>query len=258
MLGQITPLVLTYNEVPNIARTLDRLRWASRVVVVDSFSTDGTLDIVRGYPNAVVLQRAFDDFANQLNHALAEAPIETPWVLTLDADYVLSELLVTELNGLCPPADVTGYLCSFRYCVDGVPLRGSLYPPAVVLFRRDLGRYANDGHAYRVRLAQGRVEDLRSPIDHDDRKSWSRWMASQRRYAAEEAQKLSASGWSELKWPDRLRKVPFASTLAVLPYCLVVKRCALDGRAGLVYTAQRSIAELMTTMQLMRRWKGRP
>ena len=75
-LADITVMVLTFNEEPNIDRCLERLRWASRVLVVDSFSTDRTLEIVRGYPNTTIIQRAFDTFAGQCNFGLSQ--IETP------------------------------------------------------------------------------------------------------------------------------------------------------------------------------------
>src|SRR6185295_4953185 len=98
MLDQITPLVLTFNESPNIGRALERLTWAKEVVVVDSFSTDDTLALARGFPNVRVVQRAFDSFADQCNFGLEQ--IQTPWVLSLDADYILSQELVRELTQL--------------------------------------------------------------------------------------------------------------------------------------------------------------
>jgi len=255
MLDLITPLILTYNEEPNLRRTLQRLAWAKSIVVMDSFSTDATLQIAAEFPNVRVLQRKFDTFAEQINYALDHAQLAGDWVLTLDADYVLSDELVAELATLAPPADVAGYRCAFRYCVQGAPLRASLYPPSVVLFRRQAGRYHNDGHAYRLTLAQGSVLPLNGRIDHDDRKPFSRWMASQVSYARQEAEKLSAASWSELPWQDRARKVPFLAPVLVLPYCLIVKRCALDGRAGLTYAAQRTIAECVLSFSLLRRAK---
>ena len=50
MLDTITPLILVYNEAPNIERTLQPLQWASRIVAIDSYSTDATLDILKRYP----------------------------------------------------------------------------------------------------------------------------------------------------------------------------------------------------------------
>ena len=83
MIQQVTPLILTFNEAPNIARTLDRLSWAGDVVVVDSFSTDETGAILARFPNVRVFQRAFDTHAQQWNFALGETGIATPWIVAL-------------------------------------------------------------------------------------------------------------------------------------------------------------------------------
>ena len=65
MLDQITPLILTYNEAPNIARSLGALRWAKDIVVLDSFSDDDTVAIAQSVPCVRVFQRAFDCQRNQ-------------------------------------------------------------------------------------------------------------------------------------------------------------------------------------------------
>ena len=109
MLAQITPVVLTYNEAANIGRVLARLTWADRVVVLDSFSTDETESIASGYPNVTFQQRRFDTHANQWNFGLRETGIGTPWVLALDADYVLPEAsrnIKLLLMVLCYPQDI--------------------------------------------------------------------------------------------------------------------------------------------------------
>src|ERR1044072_1900909 len=104
MLELITPLILTYNEAPNIARVLQGLSWAKEIVVVDSFSDDETVKIATSFPNVRVVQRAFDNHRNQWEFGLKETGISTPWVLALDADYVVSEELVAELDQLQPEA----------------------------------------------------------------------------------------------------------------------------------------------------------
>src|SRR5437764_11178163 len=97
MLEQITPLILTYNESPNIGRTLEQLRWARDIVVVDSLSDDETLEIAKGFPQVRVFQRQFDTHGVQWNFGLNETAISTEWVLALDADFVLSPELVDEI-----------------------------------------------------------------------------------------------------------------------------------------------------------------
>ena len=64
LLDVITPVILTYNEAPNIGRTLSKLSWAKRMVVIDSGSTDATLEIVRATPRTEVIYRPFDNFAS--------------------------------------------------------------------------------------------------------------------------------------------------------------------------------------------------
>src|SRR6185503_19311983 len=130
MLDQITPVILTRDEAANIERTLGRLAWANDVVVVDSFSTDTTLEIARSFPNVRVFQRELDSLAGQSNYGIQQ--VRTPWILLMDADYFLPDGFVEELRALAPPPSVRAYRGSFTYAVHGRPLRASLYPPRIV------------------------------------------------------------------------------------------------------------------------------
>jgi glycosyltransferase involved in cell wall biosynthesis len=249
-LHDITPLILTYNEEANISRTLAGLAWATRILVVDSFSTDRTLDILRHDPRVEVLQRPFDHPADQCNFGLEH--VTTPWVLSLDADYVCPPQLADELRALPDDPAEAGYRAAFRYCVHGRPLRGSLYPPRTVLYRRARAHYAVDGHTQRV-VIDGPVGDLQSKIAHDDRKPLSTWLRAQERYAAAEATKLLATERGSLSLADRLRLTRWAAPLAAPLYCLVLKGGLLDGRAGLLYALQRTYAEIALALQLAER-----
>src|SRR5689334_1317874 len=102
MLNRITPVLLTHNEEDNIARTLSCLGWAKRVVIVDSGSTDETLRILAKFPNVHVFNRPFDTHAKQWRFAVDETQIETDWILRLDADYYLTDVLIKELDQLDP------------------------------------------------------------------------------------------------------------------------------------------------------------
>jgi len=251
MIERITPVILTFNESPNITRTLERLSWAGEVVVVDSHSTDDTLERVRAFPHARPFQRRFDEHAAQWNWAVGETGIGTEWVLALDADYQVTDELVEELRRLDPGPDVAGYRASFVYCVSGRRLRGSVYPPVTVLYRRDLARYVQDGHTQRIQV-EGRVLDLAAPILHDDRKPFSAWLRAQRRYMRLEARLLRSRRWADLGWPDRVRKLRFVAPFSVFLYCLVVQGGLLDGRAGWSYAFQRMIAETVLSLNLLR------
>ncbi len=254
MFDQITPLIITYNEAPNIARTLGKLSWARRIVVIDSGSTDSTLDLLRLYPQVEVIQRPFNDFATQCNFGLSQ--IATPWVLSLDADYELSDGLVDEIGALTDDAGVSGYRVQFVYRIYGRPLRGTLYPPRVVLYRVGTARYVNQGHGHRV-IVDGEVRALRHAIYHDDRKPLARWFASQQRYATEEARYLCTKSPHELTRTDRLRRMAWPAPLGVLFYALFAKGCILDGWAGWFYALQRLVAEVLIALAVLdRRLRG--
>jgi len=255
VLDAITPVILTLNEEPNIERTLAALAWARDIVVVDSGSDDATVEIARRHANVRTFTRPFDSHAAQWNFAIGETRIASDWILALDADYVLTPALVEELRALIPPGDVDGYRTRFEYCVNGKPLRASVYPPVLTLFRRGRGAYEQDGHTQRLRLA-GAERRLASPIRHDDRKPLARWLASQSRYMKLEARKLAAAPSAALNFADRLRKAIVIAPGAVLVYLLLVRGLVLDGRAGLYYALQRATAELLLSLHLLQERLG--
>ena len=250
MLEKITPLILTYNEAANIGRTLEELRWAQDIVVVDSFSTDETLEIISGFPQARVYRREFDSHENQWNFGLKQTGINTEWILALDADYILTPDFVAELRALQPENNVQGYRAAFSYCINGRQLRSGIYPPVTVLYRRKSGNYSQDGHTHKLVL-EGVVENLGSRLLHDDRKPLSRWLEAQSRYTRLEALKLLNSERSALSWTDKLRLWRIVAPPAVLFYCLIVRGGILDGWPGFYYAFQRALAELMLSLYLV-------
>jgi glycosyltransferase involved in cell wall biosynthesis len=142
VLNEITPLIITFNEEPNIARTLSKLTWAREVVIVDSYSRDRTRELAAAaHPKVRWFERKFTSHADQWTFALEATGITTEWVLALDADYVLTDALVEELKQLRPAALTNGFEARFVYCIEGQPLRCGAYPPVVVLFRRAHAKY---------------------------------------------------------------------------------------------------------------------
>jgi glycosyltransferase involved in cell wall biosynthesis len=244
--SQISAMVITYNEGPNLRRCLDRLWWVPRLLLIDSGSTDDTLDIARLYPQVDIVERPFESFAAQCNFGLSQ--IASGWVLSLDADYELSECLIAEILDL-QDAAAGGYSARFIYRVCGRPLRASLYPPRVVLYRCEGASYRNEGHGHRVTVA-GEIATLRGRIFHDDRKPLSRWLASQQTYARIESEHLLATPRSSLGRVDRLRRMGWPAPILVFVYTLIVRRCILDGWPGWLYVLQRTLAEIMIALEI--------
>ena len=253
MLDTITPVILTLNEAANISRTLEGLSWAQNVVVVDSGSVDGTRGIIESYSNTQYFQRDFDSHAQQWNFAISETGIESDWILALDADHSPSNELIEEFAALVPEKNVCGYWVRFIYCVFGRPLRASLYPPLVSLFRRGSGQYIQQGHTQRLRV-NGQLKQLKAPMLHDDRKPINQWFSSQQRYMKLEAELITSARWQDLSTSNKLRILIIPAPIAALCWSLLVKGAALDGSAGWYYSFQRFIAECILSLQLLSRF----
>jgi glycosyltransferase involved in cell wall biosynthesis len=252
VLKEITPVILTFNEEANIGRTVERLKWARDIVVVDSFSTDGTAAIVSRVPQARLFLRHFDSHAQQWNYAISATSIRTEWFLALDADYVLSDELVVEMARLRPDPAIVGYSIGFRYCVAGSPLRATLYPPVAILCRLGKARYEQQGHTQRV-VVCGSLAALAAKILHDDRKPLSRWVASQQRYARLEADYLLAADRARLGVMGRIRCWGWAAPILVFFWTLVTKGCILNGWRGWFYVMQRTFAEMLIALEIVER-----
>ena len=243
-------MIITFNEEDNIARALEAVKWAKDILIVDSGSTDATLDIVRRHGQARIVTRAFDSFARQCNFGLEH--IRSMWVLSMDADYEVSGALASEIGSLAPSEAVSGYSASFVYRIYGRPLRSTLYPARTVLYRRASASYRDEGHGHRVKV-DGEILALSAPIFHDDRKPLSRWIASQQRYARAEAEHLLTAPRTALGRNDRIRLMGWPAPMLVFVYTLIAKRCLLDGWPGWYYVLQRTIAELLIALEIVDR-----
>lgn len=258
MLNEITVLILTYNEEKNIERTLQALKVFKDIVVIDSFSDDHTPEIVASFSNTRMFKNKFQGHAKQWNYGLVKCGLEAPWVLALDADYVVSKSFVDELSNLRPESSVAGFRANFRYCIHGRELRGTLYPAHVVLFRQELGTYVQEGHTQRL-LIDGAVGELRSPIYHDDRKPLSRWIVSQQRYAGLEAEYILSFNGGKSRSANIIRKLGWPAPLLVFFYTLIWKGCILDGWPGWMYVLQRTLAEIMIALEILdKKIRNRP
>lgn len=133
--------IITLNEEENLSRTLRSVQWAEQIVVVDSGSTDRTVEIARSF-GADVYEQGWTGFAAQKNFAIAQC--RGDWVLSLDADEELSPELQAQIRTLLPsnpPADAY-YLRRRNLFLDRWIKRGGFYPdPKLRLFRRATAKF---------------------------------------------------------------------------------------------------------------------
>ncbi len=93
--NKITALLITFNEIKNIVAVLDNIGFADEIIVVDSLSTDGTIEEIKEYPNVKLIQREFKNYTDQKSFAMAQATND--WVLFMDADERLTDSLKNEI-----------------------------------------------------------------------------------------------------------------------------------------------------------------
>jgi GT2 family glycosyltransferase len=115
-------------------------------------------------------------------------------------------------------------------------------PPRTCLYKRDVAVYIDVGHGHKV-IIRGKTGRLHHKIHHDDRKTFGKWLESQKRYQRIEAAMLKQKDSRDLPIQDKLRKHTFLAPFFAFFLCLFLRRGFLDGKEGIVYAFQRLIAE---------------
>ena len=143
-MADLTTIILTYNEEKNIANAINSVQSISkRIVVVDSYSTDKTVDIARSL-GAEVIQHEFINQAKQFIYALNNLDIKTVWIMRLDADEIISSNAANEINDICNnnmDTDINGIVVRFEVNFLGKPLKhGGIYPfRKMIVYKKDKG-----------------------------------------------------------------------------------------------------------------------
>jgi len=166
MAGRVTALVTVYNQKERIKRCIDSVLWADEVLVVDSFSDDGTVDILRSYEKVRLFQHKYRNAAEQKNYALKL--VKTEWVLVVDADEWLSDGLVEAVRRVMQEGRHNGYRVRRRTYFLGRLIRfcGWQFDYPLRLFRTSAGRY--DGRRVHADVVlEGSCGRIDAPIFHE-------------------------------------------------------------------------------------------
>ena len=273
----ISVLILTLNEEINLPGCLDSVKWCDDVVVYDSYSSDRTVEIAEA-ARARVIQRKFDNYANQRNAALTQIEYKHPWVLMVDADEHWPKEIYNEIKDAINKdnGETTLYRIRRKDMFFGRWLRRSSGYPTwfgrlVCLGRVSVNREINEEYH-----TSGKIGYLQSHFIHYPfNKGVAYWFERHNRYSSMEASSLI----QEVRVPLELRKI-FSSDPIIrrrilkqlayrmpgrpfLAFCYLYlfRLGILDGLAGLTYCILRSIYEYMIDIkvkELQRREKGLP
>jgi glycosyltransferase involved in cell wall biosynthesis len=253
-------VILAYNESKHLARALDSVATiASEVFVIDSMSTDDTVDIAMA-GGATVLVNAFVNQAKQFQWALDNAPITADWVMRLDADEVIEPDLSDEIRRKLPslPANVTGIVLKRKHIfMDRWVRYGGRYPLLMLrIFRRGKGRIEDRWMDEHIIVDEGRTLIFDGGFADHNLNDLTFFTDKHNKYATREAievlnqrlalflrdETLSAASasWqaSFKRWAKErvYNRLPF--TVSATLYFLwryIFQLGFLDGRSGLVY-----------------------
>lgn len=261
----ISVLILTKNEQQDLPGCLDSVAWADDIFVLDSFSTDKTIEVANNY-GVHVKQRTFDGYASQRNFGL-NLPFKHEWILILDADERIPPQLKREIEEFIknPPGQISACRFRRRDIWWGVWLKHSQISPYFI-------RLVKKGHAYyereinEVLFVQGDVWDLKESFDHFPfSKGLDHWLSKHNLYSRMEANLIlenaivKPSLWTAFFGKDfnerRVhQKAIFyrmpARPIVKLIYMLVWRRGVFDGVAGIRYAVLQSIYEYLIVLKV--------
>jgi glycosyltransferase involved in cell wall biosynthesis len=181
----VTVIMLTLNEEFHLPRAIENVKdWADEIFIVDSCSTDRTVDIALEH-SVNIVQRPFTNFGDQWNFALEKLPIRSPWTFMLAPDERLTPELKAEISATAyGNSNCSAYSVKWRLWFMGKPLH--VWAPVLRLWRTGKCHISNvivNEHP----IIEGPVGKLKAVLEHYDRPSLHEWFEKQNRYSTMEA-----------------------------------------------------------------------
>lgn len=255
-MADITAIILTKNEELNIEKCILSVKpLAKRILVIDSYSTDKTVELAENL-GAEVYKHAFENHAKQFIYGLNTFEIKTQWILKLDADEELTEKVVKEIEELCirnKDTDINGIELRFEIVFMGKPLRhGGAYPfTKLCIFKYGIGYMEERNLNEHIMLKEGRYVRVKNDSIHRDYKDLTHWIDKHNSYATKEVMDFY-SGQNHFEQLDNMdqktkcRRIVKYKIFYKLPsgirnrlyfmYRFYVRLGFLDGKEGRIFT----------------------
>ena len=263
-MGAISILILTKNEEQDLPDCLKSVAWSDDVHVLDSMSTDKTVEIAESLGAKVTL-RAFDGYASQRNFGL-QLPFKYQWVMILDADERITPSLATELRDFAKSAAecVAGARMRRRDIWWGRWLKHAQISPFYVRLVR-VGRAHYEREINEVLVVDGEIAELTQAFIHYPfSKGLDHWISKHNTYSRMEAEVVAKGLFIKPDWKIALfgsdfgeRRVHQKAIFYGLParpfikfiYMLIVRRAFLDGWPGIRYAILQAIYEYFIVLK---------
>lgn len=189
---KITAIIPTLNEEERIQNSLQSAQFADEIVVIDSYSTDKTVEIVE-QSNAKLLKRKFDDFSSQKNYAIDQA--SNDWIIWIDADEVLTKELQDEIKQAIQNAnDYVGFYIYRIFFFKGKKMRftGTQNDRLIRVFNRKYCRY--EGKVHEKIKSNGKLGVLKNKILHYSYIHYDKYIVKLNQHSALKAEELYERG----------------------------------------------------------------
>ena len=197
-MADLTVLILTRNEEKNIKKCIHEVKdIAKRIVIVDSGSTDKTVEIAAEL-GAEILTNEWKNYSSQYNWGISHANIKTKWIFRLDADEFLTQAARNEIEILCKEhehTDVNGFVVRFTVNFLGKELKhGGIYPfRKLLIYKSDKGVMEERNMDEHIVLKEGRSIELKNDCIHQDFKDLTAWIDKHNKYSNREVLDYFAS-----------------------------------------------------------------
>lgn len=232
-------VMITFNEEHHIGSAIDNVKdFASEIYVLDSLSTDRTVDIALE-KGATVLQRRFTNFGDQWNFALGYFPIQSAWTMKMDPDERLTDALKDEIRRLIAGDKVDSFSCTLRLWFMHRPLKSTI--SVLRGWKTGTCRFSLDINEKPV-VSGTRHVQLKQICEHLDTANLHLWNAKQNLYTTMEAvalykyfQEPRQRGWTKYD----VFRIPFRFALIYL-YHLLYKGAIFEGRVGWAWARLRT------------------
>jgi len=243
----VSVVIVTKNEEKNIGDALESARDFSEIVVIDSFSSDRTLDICKKYTGNVY-QEQWEGYARQKQKGIDRASLS--WVLILDADERITRELKSEIASTLKDKNCSGfYIPRKNFFLDRWIRHGGWWPDYTLrLFRRDKA-YIEEREVHEKVIVQGSTGYLRNPMEHYTSRTLSDFLKKQEDYSTLAAKEMHRQGFRAGTLSFTVR--PFFTFLKMFFF----KMGFLDGKRGLILAFLYSY---YTFLKYVKTWeKGR-
>ena len=238
----LSVVIITLNEEEKIRDCLESVKWADEIIVIDSLSTDKTIEIAKEYTDKI-FQRKFPGFGEQKNFAISKAAGD--WILSIDADERVTPPLAEDIKNVMAESKVHGCLIPIKTYFLGRPMKHCGWWPnyKLRLFKKDSGTMS-DSLVHESVTVPGQTRKLKNPLDHYSYTDIDEYMEKLERYTSLSADAMAKKGKNSSIF------TALAHSFFAFFKIYILKAGFLDGKEGFILAKLSSYYNFLKHIKL--------